>query len=311
MQALVQVILQGRLPAALITAAVFLVSVFLPFLGGILVLVAAVPAAVIGWHMGGRQVTEVGLLAALVIGLATQQLVAPALWLAALWAPVAGGALILRSGPYFPWLALGSGGLALVGLGGWIVSLGGDPGSVVQNWVGEVLRGWIQSQDLPQEEAQRAIQDLEAQVVPSLAQFLPGIIASGVVVAWWVNLLGGLRLAAAAGPMPDLAPVLRAFRLPDTAVWVTIALGLVAWLGAANAGGYWAANALVVVALLFLAQGLAVIHSARLAFGIGGGWLVVFYILLALFVQLMLAVALLGLADIWADFRNKLKTGEG
>lgn len=311
MQALARVILQGRLPAALIAAAVFLASIFLPILGGILLLVAAVPAAVIGWHMGGRAVAEVGLLAALVIGLATQQFMAPLLWLAALWAPVGLGALILRGGPYFPWLALGSGGLALMGLAGWVVSVGADPGSLVQNWVAEVLRGWIQSQDLPQEEAQRAIRNLEAQVVPSLAQFLPGIIASGVVVAWWVNLSAGLRLAATAGAMPDLAPVLRAFRLPDTAVWVAIALGLVAWLGAANAAGYWAANALVVASLLFLAQGLAVVHSARLAFGIGGGWLVVFYILLALFVQLMLAVALLGLADVWADFRNKLKTGEG
>jgi uncharacterized protein YybS (DUF2232 family) len=306
-EALARVILQGRLPAALIVASLFLVSLFLPLLGGILLLVAAAPAAVLAWHVGGRPVVEVGALAALVIGLATQQLTAPLGWLLLLWGPVAAGALVLRHGPYFPWVALVSTLIGAAGLGIWVAGMGADPEATVQGWVTEVLRSWFEGRDLSQDQLQRVMQDMRAQVIPSVALFLPGMVAIGVVVLWWVNILAGLRLAAAAGPMPDLGGALRAFRAPDAGLWLVIAAGVLAWLGD-GAIGYWATNTVVVLAALFVAQGLAVVHSARLAFGVATGWLVVFYILMGLFVQLMLAVALLGLVDVWADFRSKLKS---
>ncbi len=307
METLARVILQGRLAAALIAAVLFLVSAFLPILGGVLLLVAAVPAVVVAWHAGARPVAEVGALAALVIGLVTQQVLAPLAWLGAFWAPVAGMALVLRRGPYFAWLALGTALVALAGLGVWVGLMGADPEALVRSWTIEVLRGWVEGRGLSQEEVQRIMRELEAQAVPMVAQFLPGLVAAGILVLWWVNVLLGLGLSAAAGPMPDLPGALRAFHAPDAALWLTIALGVLAWLGAGSAAGYWATNALVAVGLLFLAQGLAVVHSARLAFGMGAGWLVVFYLLVGLFAQLMLAVALLGLADVWADFRSKLK----
>ena len=306
MEALARVILQGRLPAALIAAALFLVSTFVPLLGGVLMLVAAAPAAMVAWHVGARAVVEVGLLAALVIGLATQQALAPLFWLVTFWGPVALMALVLRQGPYFAWLALGTALVVLAGLGLWVALIGSDPQALVREWTTEVLRTWVEGRNLPADQTQRVMQELEVQVVPTVALLLPGLIAAGVLLLWWVNLLVGLRLAAVAGPMPDLAGALRAFRGPDAAVWLIVILAGLAWLGADAAYGYWAANGLMVLAMPFLAQGLAVIHSARLAFGVATGWLVVFYILLGLFVQLALAVVLLGLADVWADFRSKL-----
>jgi uncharacterized protein YybS (DUF2232 family) len=305
---LARVILQGRLPAALIVASLFLVSTFLPLLGGVLMLVAAAPAAVLAWHVGARAVAEVGALAALVIGLATQQWLAPVFWLAAFWAPVGIGGLVIRQGPYFAWVAVGTALAALAGLGAWVALVGADPEAIVRGWTTEVLRGWVEQRGLSPERTQQVMQELQVQVVPTVSLLLPGLVAAGVLLTWWINLLFGLRLASAAGPMPDLGGALRAFRAPDAAVWLTVGLGALAWLGAGGASGYWAANGLMVIALPFFAQGLAVVHSARLAFGLATGWLVVFYILLGLFVQLMLAVALLGLADVWADFRNKLKS---
>jgi len=303
---LARVILQGRLPAALIAASLFLLSLFVPLLGGLLMMVAAVPAAVVAWHVGARAVTEVGALAALVIGLATLQPLVPLSWLVTFWIPVAAGTLILRRGPYFGWLALGSTVLVLVGIGVWMLLVGPDAEAVVRDWTTQQLHSWVQGSNLPQGEVDSAMRELEGRVVPTVALVLPGLLASAILTLWWINVLAGLRLAAAAGPMPDLGGALRAFRVPDATLWLAIGLGVLAWLGAGGASGYWAANGLVVLSLPFLAQGLAVVHSARMVFNIATGWMVVFYILLGLFPQLGLAVVLLGLADVWADFRSRL-----
>ncbi|MFA9462319.1 DUF2232 domain-containing protein [Thiohalorhabdus methylotrophus] len=307
MTKLAQLILGGRLPAAVITAGLFLVATLLPLLGGLIGLVAAVPAVVIGWHVGGRGVLEVGLLAGALVGLATQSLLLPLFWLAAFWLPVGIAAVMLRRGPVFAQVGLVQTLLVLSGLGIWVLAVEGSPQALVADWVTGVLENWVDSRGLPEDQAQRVMGELHANVIPVLGRFLPGVIGAGVLITWWANLLGGLALAARIGENPDVADSLRAFRLPDASVWPMIALGVVAWLGAGGAIGYWAANGLLAVAMLFLGQGLAVVHSARLAFGWGQGWLVVFYILVGLFVQLTLAVALLGLADVWADFRNKLK----
>jgi uncharacterized protein YybS (DUF2232 family) len=201
--------------------------------------------------------------------------------------------------------------MALVILGGmaaWILALDAPPQEVVRGWVSGGLQAWVESRGLPQADAQRVMGTLREELVPVAARFLPGAVGAGMLLTWGVNLLVGLRLAAATGEAPELGPALRAFRTPDSGLWLFIGLGVLAWLGAGGAVGYWAGNGLVVVIMLFLAQGLAVVHSARLAFNLARGWLVVFYILMGLFVQIGLAVALLGLADVWADFRSKLNS---
>ena len=168
------------------------------------------------------------------------------------------------------------------------------------------VRNMVAQLDLPAGERERILARARSETIPALASILPGVEAAGLLVTWWLNTVIGLRLAL--GGDPDLAAQLRAFRAPSAAIWAFI--GLVAFLGQGSAA-YWAANSLMPLGLVFLAQGLAVAHSARLAFGLGRGWLIGLYLGLGLMPQLVgLALAVIGLADFWTDFRERLTRDE-
>ena len=304
MDRLARLILRGRFPAGLIAAALFLATAFLPAIGGLLLLVAAAPAALIAWQVGVRGLLEAGGVAAVVIGLVSHGLAAPVLWLGALWLPVGLGAYFLRQGPHFAWVSLGMAGITLVAMAGVIGYLSPDPIQNVEQRLNGLLDQRLAQIEGPEDQAQRAEAELES-VIPPVARVLPGSIAGGVLLFWWINLGVGLRLAAALEPIPDMGSALRAFRLPDSLVWALLGLGLLGWLAWPGGAAYWAFNAIGVLAVLYFAQGLAVVHAARLAFGLGRGWLVAFYVLIGILIQMVLAVALLGLADVWADFRRR------
>ena len=66
---------------------------------------------------------------------------------------------------------------------------------------------------------------------------------------------------------------------------------------------------LMVMIATFLYQGLAIVHcwSKR---GKRKGWIVLLYVLMVIFPQIMAATAFLGLIDNWTDFRSRLRTNE-
>ncbi len=71
----------------------------------------------------------------------------------------------------------------------------------------------------------------------------------------------------------------------------------------------WLFASLMVVLVTFLFQGLAVVHrwsnNRRQK-----GWLVLLYILMVIFPQVLAATALLGIIDNWADFRSRMKAAK-
>jgi len=69
----------------------------------------------------------------------------------------------------------------------------------------------------------------------------------------------------------------------------------------------WLYSMLMVMLLTFLYQGLAIAHSWSHSSG-RKGWLIVLYILMVIFPQVLAAMAVLGIVDNWADFRSKLKS---
>ena len=67
----------------------------------------------------------------------------------------------------------------------------------------------------------------------------------------------------------------------------------------------------LLLAPLFFLQGLAVAHGVVARAGMHTGWLVALYVLL--FIAMAYAavlVALIGLADVFADFRGKTRAGQ-
>jgi len=69
----------------------------------------------------------------------------------------------------------------------------------------------------------------------------------------------------------------------------------------------WLYAMLMVMLMTFLYQGLAVLHRWT-STGKQKGWLVLLYILMVIFPQVLAAVAILGIIDNWADFRAKMKS---
>jgi hypothetical protein len=98
---------------------------------------------------------------------------------------------------------------------------------------------------------------------------------------------------------------LAAFRLPDLTVWlVTVAIA-----GAFLKHGIpvletVSLNLLNLLFVLYFFQGLAVISHAFRVFKIGPVWQAIWYVLLVL--QLFLMVSVLGFADYWLEFRERL-----
>lgn len=128
-----------------------------------------------------------------------------------------------------------------------------------------------------------------------------GMLIAASLLLSWGNLLVARRLAS--GAQPGASPELLAWRAPEWLVWVLIACG-----GAmALLDGWWfwlGANGLLVCGMAYFFQGLAVVAY----------WLerkkaplllrVLLYTLIAVMMYLALLLAMVGLFDIWFNFRR-------
>ena len=131
-----------------------------------------------------------------------------------------------------------------------------------------------------------------------IAHLAIGILACGALLVAWANQLLARRISP-----PEQRPALNTWRAPDRLVWVLIAAGAMMAL----LEGFWfwtGANLVIVLSLIYFFQGIAV-----LAF-----WLkkkntprllrVGIYLLVAVEIFLALLVALMGLFDLWFNFRR-------
>jgi hypothetical protein len=150
----------------------------------------------------------------------------------------------------------------------------------------------------------RALGDSSATIAHYLASVIVLQAIAGLVIAWrWHE-------RVASSPLLPPTERFREYRFSDHAVWLLI-LGLALVLGRAQAkvAGLelfrWGANLLAVVAVLYLARGLAVYASAASRTARH----VTFILVIVAIVLWPIAgsgLALLGLADSWIDFRRRL-----
>lgn len=131
-----------------------------------------------------------------------------------------------------------------------------------------------------------------------IAHLALGILACGALIVAWANQLLARRLSPADG-----RPALDTWRAPDRLVWVLIAAGAIMVL----LDGFWfwtGANLVIVLSLIYFFQGIAVVafwlkkkNTPRLL-------RVGIYLLVAVEIFLALLVALMGLFDLWFNFRR-------
>jgi hypothetical protein len=144
--------------------------------------------------------------------------------------------------------------------------------------------------------------------VEDVMKHLPSVFVAALMLALafallWSPLIARL-FAIQNAPEAQRAPLTQ-FRVPDLGVWITI----VALFGAFFRHGVaWAQvaslNVLNIVVIAYFFQGLAVVTEAFRVFKVGPLWRTVWYVLIVL--QLFLMVSVIGFADFWLDFRERL-----
>lgn len=136
---------------------------------------------------------------------------------------------------------------------------------------------------------------LIAQIFPALL-----LVALGSIAALNMAVIDRLRQKR----LPDIPEPedLLSFRNPDILVWAVIAGGFALLAPAAeiNRAGL---NVLVVCGFVYFIQGLAVVLAFFKRIAVPSFARIIFWLVLAFQPYLVLALAILGLFDIWGDFR--------
>uniref|UniRef100_A0A831UAM8 DUF2232 domain-containing protein n=1 Tax=Geobacter metallireducens TaxID=28232 RepID=A0A831UAM8_GEOME len=141
-----------------------------------------------------------------------------------------------------------------------------------------------------------------AQVGALFSQIYPAMLLVSLAAVAGINLLVVARFRNRLKiPVPDTT--ISRFKNPEHLVWGLIVAGFSLLIdnGVVQAA---ALNVVVVAAFLYFMQGLAVVAHFFAAHRVPALFRVLFYVLLVLQAYLALAVALLGLFDLWADFRR-------
>ena len=173
----------------------------------------------------------------------------------------------------------------------------------------------LRSQVVPVVESLKAMNTNVVVDVSTVLQQLPSGIVIALTIALAIALVGENRLRRLFGFQENLyqkdrlltGPVtqLVAFRAPDATVWLVV----VAIFGAFFRHGNTVAeavsiNVINVLLVVYFFQGLAIASHAFRVFKISPFWQSIWYVLLIL--QLFLMVSVIGFADYWLDFRERL-----
>lgn len=298
-----------------ISALLFSVAMMLPLVGFIAGFVAAAPLSLVRLQAGRTAALAASLLGGLIIAVAYSPLVAA-------WYTAQCGLtgfmvsdLAMRSFNQFRtvlWSTAAAVTLTVLMIGAITLTSGFNPQLFVQK---EISQGLEQAMKLYETSGNLTEQDIEAlksgldtigqlmsRIYPALATLnlaLIGIITAGIFFA-----------AAAKRSVPLNSTPFAEFRTPDLLVWPTIAAGF-AMLAPSQMITTPALNLLVILGAIYFVQGLAVIfciinrteYKAMLkAFAI---------ILLVTQPYLAMIIAMIGIFDIWGDFRAPRKPTEG
>jgi len=296
MKALAAFVMRSRSTAGLVAAAAaVLFWLFPPFL-----IVSGAAVALVTLRRGAAE--GLGLIA--LAGLGAVALTALALgtpWpmldvLPTGWLPVWLLALVLRATVSLPRTFQVAALLGLLGMVGFYLALG-DPAV----WWGGVLDQWEQAL-APLASPDRDTLDQLLALLKEWAPYLPGqAVGAALLFALAGLLLGRWQQALLFNP-GGFRPEFHELRLGRPLAALTLAL-----FGAPMLSGWPPlSNAALVLGLLYTVQGIALVHALVFKRRLSPAWLPLFYLLL-LVPPLSQGVMALGVADAWADFRNRVR----
>lgn len=313
MRALLEFAVRGRIPATLIAAGCAGVSLvphlrfFALFTGGLIVLVTLRYGLYEGlFVLVGTSALFVvaatffidGSLEAHLIPLAWA--VAVVLLLGWVWGWVMAGALRRVNGQGFA-LLVG----ALVGVVALIafpvfVSNSGDWWREVIVVLGESLRALNPGTD-------PALFDQLVEVFSTRASIMTGMVVSAAIFIAILMLLMGRWWHAILDNPGGFSREFRQLSL-DRRISVAVLLAVVVSFFAGGGVSAFGAEVFSVAFVLFIFQGLAMVHAVVAQTGAWSGWLLVMYVMVVLAPQMLLILATAGFLDTWLDFRKRVRS---
>jgi hypothetical protein len=205
-----------------------------------------------------------------------------------------------RSLMYAVALNLGALLLMAVALG---VGQGSDPNALIVREIDQSVAQWLalsEKAGMKGEELQM-LRDGMQQAKHLLKSVYPALVVGWVVLVAGMNLLL-VSLVARRLPVTLNLERFNQFRNPDPLVWLLIAAGF-ALLLPASIDNRVALNALIVICICYFVQGLAVVAGLFDRFAVPGLLRNLLYLFMLLQPYLLVAVTVLGIFDIWGDFR--------
>jgi len=158
--------------------------------------------------------------------------------------------------------------------------------------------GRFPAEDL--EEIKAFVSQLREQV----ARLFPALLLTSIICTVWLNIVVGQWLLKKRDPARAGREDLKNWRLPELLVWPVILAGI-ALLVPEERLHTLGLNAGLVLLVLYLSQGLAVVSSMMHKWSLPLAIRMITYSLLFLQIYGIGFVALLGLADVWVDFRKQ------
>jgi len=145
------------------------------------------------------------------------------------------------------------------------------------------------------------------QIINSIREFLPkvlpGLLATSVIIMVWLNMVISNNLLYRLKPEKAAWPRFSQWQLPEKLVWLVIVAAMLLLLGnrAVEDAGY---SLVILSVVLYSLQGIAVFIHFLERWKVPGYLRVILYVILAVQSYGLLLLALLGVADIWIDFRK-------
>ncbi len=149
-----------------------------------------------------------------------------------------------------------------------------------------------------------AIKALIAQLRELVARLFPALLLTSIICTVWLNTVIGKWLLKKRDPSRTDREDLKKWRLPELLVWPVIMTGI-ALLVHDEKLHTLGLNVGLVLLVLYFSQGLAIVSNLMQKWSLPTAIRIITYSLLFLQVYGLGFVAVLGLADVWIDFRKQ------
>lgn len=182
------------------------------------------------------------------------------------------------------------------------VSVYSDTVQAFQTSINEMIQHYhVSSADSPETE-EIVITTLQ-QVRQLIPQILPSMILVPVLGSLWLSMIIG-NLLLEKNCSKQLWPSLATWRIPDQCIWIGIISGLMLVIPLSVHLQLLALNTLIVSCLFYAFQGYSICTFFMKKWNVSIFVKIVFYAVLLFQSFALVLLSVLGIADIWADFRK-------